>query len=174
MNPAIGTWADRYVRFVDGLNGGLGRLVSLFLPVMVAAISFEVVARYAFSAPTRWAYDTALILFAWLGMLGGPLALRRDAHIRVDIFTARLTERARALVDLATLPLVGFFLILVVWKVGWAAIDAWQNGLRRPTDWAPPLFLFLAPAPIGAALLLLQAISNSIRAARLLNPGSPA
>lgn len=30
------------------------------MPAMVVVIAFEVVARYLFSAPTIWAYDTAL------------------------------------------------------------------------------------------------------------------
>ncbi|MFN3641893.1 MAG: TRAP transporter small permease subunit [Gemmobacter sp.] len=164
---------DAGLIWVDWTSNTVGRLVSVCLPAMVAVIGFEVVARYAFAAPTRWAYDMALLLFAWAGMLGGAAALRRDAHIRVDIVTARLGPRGRAAMDLVTLPFAAFFLGLVVWQVGLTALDAWERGLRRPTDWAPPLVLFLAPAPLGATLLLLQAGANAVRSWRMLWQTAP-
>ncbi len=153
---------------IDTLSERTGRALSWLLPAMVLVIAFEVVARYLFAAPTIWAYDSALMLYAWLGLLGGAFAMKRGAHIRVDLFTARLSQRGQAMVELVGAPVVFFFLVLVIWKVGIAALDAWQVGSRRPTEWAPPLVLFLAAAPAGAALLILQLTSQVIKAVDLL------
>ena len=73
----------RFVRAVDGLSERLGRLLAWGMPLMVLVICWEVGARYLAGAPTVWAYDTALIVYAWVGMLGGAYALKNDAHIRV-------------------------------------------------------------------------------------------
>lgn len=156
---------------IDRLSERTGRALSWLLPLMVLVIAFEVVARYLFSAPTIWAYDSALMLYAWLGLLGGAFAMKRGAHIRVDLFTARLPPRGQAVLELVGAPLIGFFLCLVVWQVGTAALDALLAGSRRPTEWAPPLVLFLGAAPLGAGLLLLQLASQVIKALDLLIRG---
>ncbi len=156
---------------IDGLSERTGRALSWLMPAMVVVIAFEVVARYLFSAPTIWAYDSALILYAWLGLVGGAFAMKRGAHIRVDLFTANLSPRKQALLELIGAPFVAFFLVLVVWQVGMASIDALQTGSRRPTEWAPPLILFLATAPLGGALLLLQLFAQMVKALDVLING---
>lgn len=160
--------AASFLAFVDRLSERTGLWLSLFLPAMVLVIGFEVAARYFFSSPTIWAYDTALLLYAWLGMLGGAYAMKRNAHIRVDILSSRLPPRGQAALELITFPLMAFFLALVIWQVGAAALDAWHTGSRRPTEWAPPMILFLAAAPVGAMLILLQLTAGAIRAYAVL------
>ena len=59
---------------IDRLSEWSGRLLTLLMPVMVLIIAIEVVARYMFSAPTVWAYDSALLIYAWVGMAGGAPA----------------------------------------------------------------------------------------------------
>lgn len=156
---------------IDTLSERTGRALSWLMPAMVLVIAFEVAARYLFAAPTIWAYDSALMLYAWLGLLGGAFAMKRGVHIRVDLFTERLSPRGRAVLELIGAPLVAFFLCLVAWQVGNAALDALQTGSRRPTEWAPPLVLFLGAAPLGAALLLLQLASQVIKALDVLIHG---
>ena len=158
----------RVAAVIDALSERTGRALSWLMPAMVVVIAFEVVARYLFAAPTIWAYDTALILYAWLGLVGGAFAMKRGAHIRVDLFTANLSPRRQALLDLIGAPFIIFFLVLVVWQVGMASLDALASGSRRPTEWAPPLILFLATAPLGGALLLLQLASQIVKALDVL------
>lgn len=156
---------------IDQLSERTGRALSWLMPAMVTVIAFEVVARYLFAAPTIWAYDSALILYAWLGLVGGAFAMKRGAHIRVDLFTANLSPRRQAFLELIGAPFIAFFLCLVVWQVGLATIDAWQTGSKRPTEWAPPLVLFLITAPLGGLLLLLQLASQTVKALDVILKG---
>lgn len=164
MLRRLASWADR----IDRLSEATGRALSLLMPVLVGVIVVEVAARYFLSAPTIWAYDSALLLYAWIGLVGGASALRRDGHIRVDIVITRLPPKGRAVLELVTLPLVAFFVVLVLWQVGLATLEAFESGSRRPTEWAPPLMLFLGTAPLGAALVLVQLLSQAVRAALVL------
>jgi TRAP-type C4-dicarboxylate transport system permease small subunit len=160
-----------YVRLVDRLSTAVGLLAAGLMPVMVLVLFYEVVSRYVFSAPTIWAFDTSIFLFGYLGLLAGAYALRLDEHIRVDIFSSQLRPRGRAVLELLTAPLVVFFLLLVVIYAGEAALDALVRGTRRPTDWAPPVGHLMAMIPTGAALLLLQATANWVRAGYLVVTG---
>lgn len=61
------------------------------LPVVVAA---NVMARYTNWFHAFWAEDIAKMLFTWIVFLGGAVAVKYDAHVRMGMFTDRLTGRA--------------------------------------------------------------------------------
>ena len=159
---------ERTLAIVDLLSSRIGSAIFVFMPVMVVVLVFEVVARYLFNAPTIWIYDTALIIYAWIGFVGGALVQHKRGHIRVDILTSWLSPRGQATLELITLPLAFYFLALVSWQCSMAAFEAIASGVRRSTDWAPPLVLFILPAAVGAGLLMLQLLADGIRAALLL------
>jgi TRAP-type mannitol/chloroaromatic compound transport system permease small subunit len=151
------------LRAVDRLSEGIGLLVSVLMPAMVVVLAIEVVARYVFNSPTLWAYDTAIFMFGYTGLLGGAYALKRREHINVDLFYARLSPRGKAVLDVITGLLFFFFMALVV-IYGWGtAIDALEGGEATATLWGPPIGHFKLMIPIGAALLILQGLANWIR-----------
>lgn len=152
-----------FVRVVDRLSDLAGVAASVLVPVMVLIIAYEVAARYIFRQPTVWVFDTAIFIFGYVGMLGGAYVLKRRNHINVDVFHGRLSARGRAVVDAVTAPLVFFFLFLMI-VYGWdSAIAGIGRGIRRPTEWAPPLGHFMLLIPAGAGLLLLQGLANWVR-----------
>jgi TRAP-type mannitol/chloroaromatic compound transport system permease small subunit len=145
------------------LSEVIGLLVSVLMPAMVVVLAIEVVARYVFNSPTLWAYDTAIFMFGYTGLLGGAYALRRKEHINVDLFYARLSPRGKAVLDVITGLLFFFFMALVV-VYGWTtAIEAIEGGEATATLWGPPIGHFKLMVPIGAALLILQGLANWIR-----------
>ena len=151
------------LRAVDQLSEGIGLLVSVLMPAMVVVLAIEVVARYVFDSPTIWAYDTAIFMFGYTGLLGGAYALKRREHINVDLFYARLSPRGRAVLDVITGLLFFFFMALVVFY-GWTtAIEAIKGGEATATLWGPPIGHFKLMIPIGAGLLILQGLANWIR-----------
>ncbi len=145
------------------MSEGIGLLVSVLMPAMVVVLAIEVVARYVFNRPTLWAYDTAIFMFGYTGLLGGAYALKRREHINVDLFYARLSPRGKAVLDVITGLLFFFFMALVV-IYGWGtAIQAIEGGEATATLWGPPIGHFKLMIPIGAALLILQGLANWIR-----------
>jgi TRAP-type mannitol/chloroaromatic compound transport system permease small subunit len=151
------------LRTVDRLSEAVGLLVSVLMPAMVVVLAIEVVARYVFDSPTLWAYDTAIFMFGYTGLLGGAYALKRKEHINVDLFYSRLSPRGKAVLDVLTGLLFFFFMTLVV-VYGWTtAIEAIKGGEATATLWGPPIGHFKLMIPIGAALLILQGLANWIR-----------
>ena len=152
-----------YIRVVDRISHFFGMAMSVLVPVMMLVITYEVVVRYFLRKPTVWAFDIAIFCFGYIGLLGGVYAMRHRSHINVDLIQSRLSPRGKAILDAATAPLVFFFLVLVIIYGGEYAWDGFKIGIRRPTEWGPPLRHFLAMIPFGAFLLLLQALANWIR-----------
>lgn len=60
------------------------------LPVVVGA---NVVARYTDWFHAFWAEDVAKMLFTWIVFLGGAVAVKYDAHVRMGMFSDRIKGR---------------------------------------------------------------------------------
>ena len=60
------------------------------LPVVVVA---NVVARYTNWYHVIWATDVVKVLFLWIVFLGGALAVKYEAHVRMSMLSDRLARR---------------------------------------------------------------------------------
>src|SRR5215510_5270776 len=87
------------IRAVDRFTDWTGTAVSWLSVPLVLAVSYEVVARYLFNAPTIWAFDATYMLYGALFMLGAAYALHKGAHIRTDFFWESFTPRTRGVID---------------------------------------------------------------------------
>ncbi len=152
-----------FLRVIDSLSNRIGMAVSVFMPIMVAVLFIEVVSRYIFNSPTQWAFDTAIFLFGYTGILGGAYMLQRKEHINVDLIYSRLSQRGKAVLDVISGFLFFFFISLIVIYCWGPAIEAITLAETTSTDWGPPIGHFKLMIPIGASLLLLQGLANWIR-----------
>lgn len=64
------------------LFAAVGAVANVMLVIMVAAILFQVVARYAFARPPFWTEELARYGMIWSGTLGAALAFWRSADPR--------------------------------------------------------------------------------------------
>lgn len=150
------------VRAIDRFSEWTGALVAWLMVPLVGAVAYEVVARYAFDAPTVWSFEVTYMLYGAMFMLGAAYALRVGAHIRTDFFWERWSWRTKGVID--TLAYVLFFfpgIALFLW-VGWD--EAWYSfeiaETSEQTPWRPLLWPLKACIPLAAALLLLQGLSE--------------
>ena len=91
----------RIVAAVDRFNTGVGKLTSWLAIPMMLSVMYEVIMRNVFTAPSIWAMDMAMILYAIHFMLGSPYCLLTGNHIRTDFFYHSWSVRTKAAVDLA-------------------------------------------------------------------------
>jgi len=156
--------APRMLKWVDRLSEWTGRAASYLVLLLTGTISYEVVCRYVFNAPTLWAQETSSYLYGSFFMLGGAYVMSLDRHVRVDIFYARLSPKGRALVDLITYPFFFFLFVgVLVWEGGKMAIWSWSILEHTQSPWSPPIYPLKTIIPLSALLLLLQGIARYVR-----------
>jgi TRAP-type mannitol/chloroaromatic compound transport system permease small subunit len=164
----------RFAGAVDRFSEAAGAALALLIVPLVGAAAYEVIARYAFDAPTTWAYEFIYMVCAAMFMLGAAYALRTGAHVRTDFFWSKWPARARAAID--AFAYVVFFVpgIALFMLVGIeAAWEAFEIGERSPdTAWRPPLWPLKAVVPLAAAMLLLQGASELAKCVYALLTGS--
>jgi TRAP-type mannitol/chloroaromatic compound transport system permease small subunit len=163
------------VSAIDGLALWSGRLFCLLALPLVAALTYEVFARYGFNRPTIWAYDVTYMLYGSHFMLGAAYTLYRGGHIRTDIFYQTWSVRTRGIVDTA-LYLLLFFpgMALFFWMGLQEALHSLD--IREVSDaspWRPVIYPFKAVIPISVLLLIIQGISELLKSAYAAYTGRP-
>ena len=158
--------AARVTRVIDGFIHACGKAVAWLILPMVLSLVWEVTARYGFNAPTEWAYDMTFMLYGTFFMLGSAWTLQRGGHIRTDSFYANWSVRTRARVDLACYAIFFFPAITILAWLGaeyfWKSFG--QNERIVTSPWLPIVWPFKFVIPAAAVLLLLQGISECIKA----------
>ena len=88
-NGASGDFPSVYyaiIRTIDRFSDVTGKLIALSMLFLVGSITYEVVARYFFRAPTVWVFESSYMVNGAAFMLGCAYALHKGAHVRTDIF----------------------------------------------------------------------------------------
>ncbi len=148
---------------IDRLSAAGGAVAALALLAMALVVGFEVASRYLFNAPTIWAWDVNVQLMMLMVLLGMADVYRRDLNVRVDLLTAGLPPRRRAILDLVATPALLLVFGVMLWT-GWSyAAQSWSRGQTAPTIFAPPLWPITFMIPLGAALVLAQALLKMAR-----------
>ena len=158
-------WMAGLITAIDTLSLRVGRLVCwLTIPIMFSMI-FEVVARYAFTAPTVWAYDISRMFYGATFVLGAGYALSKGVHIRSDFLYRDWSVKTQGRVD-SLLYLAFFFptMQLLLWvSTEWAWKSLSQGERSMDTAWAPLLGPIKSTLPIGILLLTIQGVSELLK-----------
>lgn len=170
--PVDSAWA-RTARRLDPIAIWSGRLACFMLIPLVLGLTWEVVARYGFNAPTQWAYDLTFMLYGTFFMLGAAFTLQRRGHVRTDMFYERWSPRRQALIDLVCYALVFAPFCAVYLFTGWGYFwKAFQTGETFvSSSWQPVTWPFKLAMPLSGALLLIQGVSESCKAVHALRHG---
>ena len=164
-------WMSSVIVTIDTISLWTGRVVAwMTLPLMLVIV-YEVLARYVFTAPTRWAYDISRMLYGAMFMLGAAYALSKGVHIRADFIYRRWSVKTQGWVD-TLLYVICYFptMIIFLWvstEWAWVSVSRWERG--TDTAWMPLLGPLKSCVPIGISFLILQGVSEllkSVHAAR--------
>ncbi len=158
-------WMAKTITGIDRFSLMIGKLICWITIPLFAAMVIEVIARYAFVAPTMWAYDVSRMLAGALFMLGAGYGLSKGVHIRADFIYRNWSPKVQGTID-TLLYIVFYFPGLIVCL--WAAYDyaylSWMRGERgMDTAWMPMMGPIKTALPVGIALLLVQGVSELLK-----------
>jgi TRAP-type mannitol/chloroaromatic compound transport system permease small subunit len=164
-------WMSSVIVTIDTISLWTGRVVAWLTVPLMLVIVYEVLARYLFTAPTRWAYDISRMLYGAMFMLGAAYALSKGVHIRADFIYRRWSVKTQGWVDtllylICYFPTMGIFLYV---STEWAWVSLSRGERGTDTAWMPLLGPIKSCVPLGVSFLILQGISEllkSVHAAR--------
>lgn len=151
-----------YVRWVERFNRIMGRGAMYGLIALMAVLLYGAVMRGA-GTPPIWTDEMAQFLLMGYFMIGGAYALQQGSAVRMDLFYARWSDRTRAMVDVATIGTLLFYLGVLLWG-GWESLQyAVETGERRRGLWRPYMAPVKAVMVLGIVMMLLQCTVFLIR-----------
>lgn len=166
---------NRIADTIDSVSAFIGRGVA-WLALAIVLLQFAlVVARYLFGAGSIWVTESVVYGHAALFLLASAWTLRSGGHVRVDIFYADASPRARAWIDLfGTLLLLLPFALALLWLSVPFAARSWAILERsQEASGLPLVFVLKSLLPVFALMLALQGIAQAIRSAAVLRSGEP-
>jgi TRAP-type mannitol/chloroaromatic compound transport system permease small subunit len=149
---------------IDRINEKLGFVTNLLVLLSVIVSAGNAMSRYAFNLSSNGWLEVQWYMFAVVVMYGASYTLRRNEHVRVEIFYLMLSERAQLWLDLICTVLFLVPVCLLLAYLSWpffrlsyetAEVSGNAGGLIR---W--PIKFVL---PSGFVLLALQGVSEIIK-----------
>lgn len=149
---------------VDWISERLGRVASVAVLLTALISAGNAFIRYAFDISSNGWLEIQWYLFAGIVMLGAPIVLKLNEHVRVDLVYAKLKGNGPVYVDLFGLV---FFLLPVMALLAYLSwpllvkmyvtqeMSSNAGGLIR---WPA-----MATLPIGFALMVAQGLSEIIK-----------
>jgi len=159
----------RIAHGIDRLNDWMGRLTGWLALLMILVGAYNTVARYLGSWFERDLSSNAYIemqwyLFSLVFLLGAAHAFRVGAHVRVDLFYSKLSDRGRTWIDLVgNLLLLLPFCIFALW-VSWPSVrNSWQVWEVSPDPDGLPRYPIKAMILVAFILLILQGLADTVK-----------
>lgn len=149
---------------IDAVNARLARIAvwAVLVSCLVSAVNAGV--RYLANASSNAWLELQWYLFAVIVMLGAPLVMKVNEHVRVDVLYGRLAPRTRASIDL-----FGFvvFLMPAVCLLGWLSwpyvVESYVSGEVSSNAGGLVRWPFKVLLPIGCVMMAFQGISEIVK-----------
>lgn len=150
IGSMIATAIDVSVR-----GGAAVGLAGSFLMVLI--ITYEVIMRYCFNSPTRWATESSSFLLLITTFFIAGYTLKHNKHVRSDLVSARLPCRWQKRVDILTYACGIIYCGILTWTGILYVSDLYQHQVRSDDMWIL-VWPIMAGFVIGSSLFTLQFI----------------
>ena len=149
-------------RGIEAVTRRFGHAGAWIIVLLILTMDYEVLMRYAFNAPTMWAYEIGYMLMGTIFLFTIGFAMIMRSHVRVDFLYSKMSPQGRATVDL--IGYLFFLLPIVAWTtygLGNYLIDAYVIGERSgESAWNPKIWPFRVVFVVGFALFTLQTVAE--------------
>ena len=165
MPDDMPSWMANTIIKIDKFSKIVGSIVCWILMPLIFAMTYEVLARKLFLAPTIWAYDISRFLYGALFMLGAGYALSKGVHIRADFLYRNFKTKTQGTIDF-WLYLLFYFPGLIVFlymTTGFVQESIMRNERGMDTTWMPIMWPIKSCLWFGIVFLLIQGVSEILK-----------
>ncbi len=133
----------RVVAGIDWINRYVGRVIAWLTLATVIICGAVVLLRYAVGIGHVWMQELYVWTHAMTFLLAAGFAYLLNAHVRVDIFYAKLGRRGKAWVDLLGVVFLLFpWLVLLAWTASTYVAYSWQtNEISVQSNGMPAMYV---------------------------------
>lgn len=161
-------------RAVDRFSEWVGQFVRWLVLAAVLISAGNAIMRKAFDISSNAYLEIQWYLFAGVFMLGAGYVFLKNAHVRIDFISSRLSLRTNTIIDILGIVLVIFPLCWMMIELSWPLFrGAWISGEVSSNAGGLIRWPVLLLLPLGFALLVLQSASELIKRIAYLTGHNP-
>lgn len=148
-----------YVRIVDKMSDYVGYLAASLIFFMGGTLLLDAVTRNVLNIPVHWAIELTQFTLAAYYFMGGPITLKNNEHVRMDLWYGNMSDRGKAKLDLVTVWCMIFYLGVMLAGSISSLQYAIETNEKRFSMWNPSVIPIKALLAVCLVLMLLQAFS---------------
>tara|TARA_B100000131_G_scaffold132476_1_gene129088 strand:+ start:679 stop:1149 length:471 start_codon:yes stop_codon:yes gene_type:complete len=147
---------DKIIKYSGYLASGLFISIGFI-------VSYEVISRYVFNAPTIWVNEISRFLQIWATYLALTYSFHKKDFIRITVLYDKIGDRGKKILDFISTIFIIFFSVFVVYY-GWLiAYDSLEVGRTSSTILDLPSFLTELAIPLCFGFLLIRVLIEFIK-----------
>jgi TRAP-type mannitol/chloroaromatic compound transport system permease small subunit len=151
-------------RCVDAFTERVGQIAPWLVLVVVLVSAGNAIMRYTIGYSSNAFLEIQWYLFGLIFLSCSGYALLRNAHVRIDLISGRLSKRGQAWIDIFGLIFFLMPMAIAILVLSW---PVFVNALQANEMSNSPGGLIVWPArlmiPVGFLLLIAQALSELIK-----------
>jgi TRAP-type C4-dicarboxylate transport system permease small subunit len=147
------------IKIIDTI---LKNALIILMVALVFAVSWQVISRYIFSAPSSWTEEVARFLLIWVGVLGAAYAFRTGVHLGLDVLPKKLTGASARALQLFILAMVLIFAIGVLVIGGSSLVSLTWDLKQYSAVLGLPIAFVYSVIPVSGALICFYAIAAAM------------
>lgn len=149
---------------IDSVNEWIGKAIMWLVLAAVLISAGNAIMRKAFSIGSNAFLEIQWYIFAAVFMLGVGYVMLKNAHVRIDFISSRLSKRTNAWIDAIGIVVFTIPLSIIMIDLGWPLFHrAWVSGEVSHNAGGLIRWPALLLVPLGFAILLAQAVSELIK-----------
>ena len=150
------------MKLIDTITKYVAYLTAFILAALVMLVVYDATSRYLFSAGSTALQELEWHFFDVVILLSTAYTLRNNAHVRVDIFYEKFSQKTKALVNIISfiffvLPLS--FLIIYI-GIGFVELSFVQHEASSDPGGLKYRWIVKSLMPLAFVLLALQAFKE--------------
>lgn len=151
-------------RLIDRLSEWVGKATMWLILAVTLISAINAIIRKAFDVSSNAWLEVQWYLFAAVFLLGAGYVFLKNAHVRIDFISTRLSPQTRNWIDIFGIIFFLVPLCLLIIQLSWPLFyNAFVTGESSSNAGGLIRWPVYALLPLGFALLLLQAISELIK-----------
>ena len=154
---------NRFARSVDALSEWSGRFSAWMFFTIGLFITYEVVMRYVFTAPTVWVDEVSRVMQIWAAYLGAAYVLKHRKMITIEVILKDPSSIRRRMADTLAIIMLLVFVVPAVYFGFQLWLKSTLAGHTTDSFLGSPKWLTHASVWIGLGLLALQSIVELYR-----------
>lgn len=154
----------RLSRLIDSITELIGKFAMWLILAAVVISSGNAIMRKAFDIGSNAFLEIQWYLFSAVFMLASGYVFLRNAHVRIDFLSGKLSKRTNAMIDAAGIVVFVIPLCLILITLSWPVFErSWVSGEMSQNAgglirWPVQLLI-----PVGFGVLCMQAVSELIK-----------